>query len=89
MEHHERLDGSGYPRRLKGKDIILEARILAISDVLDAMTHYRPYREALGLEKACEELRDGAGSKYDPRIVEIVFNLIDKKGKKIFWNNNK
>lgn len=74
-QHHERLDGSGYPLGLKGEDISLEARILAVSDVLEAMTHRRPYREAMGGEKAQEELRSGCGSKYDSRIVEIALTL--------------
>lgn len=85
-QHHERLDGSGYPRKLNGNEIILEARILAVSDVLESMTHYRPYRQALGLEKALEELENGCGLKYDPKIVEVVFNLIKKNSGKEFWN---
>ncbi|UCD14924.1 MAG: PAS domain S-box protein [Candidatus Omnitrophota bacterium] len=84
-QHHERLDGSGYPQKLKGDSILLEARILAISDVLEAMTNHRPYREALGLKKATRELQGGRGSKYDSKIVEIVFNLINKNGGSAFW----
>lgn len=86
-QHHERLDGSGYPRGLKGEDIIFEARILAVSDVLESMTHHRPYREALGLEKAGEELRSGSGSKYDPQIVEIALSLVKENNGKMFWSN--
>ncbi len=87
-QHHERLDGSGYPRKLKGNDILFEARILAVSDVLESMTQHRPYREALGMMSACEELKNGSGIKYDASIVDIVLNLAEKSGRKIFWKNN-
>jgi len=87
-QHHERLDGSGYPRGLKGDQITLEAKILAVSDVLEAMTHHRPYREAKGLEKACKELQKGRGVKYDAKIVDIVLDLIEKGGDKEFWLTN-
>lgn len=84
-QHHERLDGTGYPQKLKGENILIEAKILAVSDVLEAMTHYRPYRAALGLNKACEELEKGKGTKYDGKIVDILFDLIEANGKKEFW----
>ncbi|MBU1121471.1 MAG: HD domain-containing phosphohydrolase [Candidatus Omnitrophota bacterium] len=84
-QHHERLDGSGYPQKLIGDSILVEARILAISDVLEAMTNHRPYREALGLKKATEELRGGCGSKYDTGIVDVIFNLIDRNNGNVFW----
>jgi PAS domain S-box-containing protein len=87
-QHHERLDGSGYPRRLSRDEVILEARILAASDVLEAMVSHRPYREALGLDKALEELKGGSGIRYDAKIVETIFDLVEKNGKKIFWLNN-
>jgi len=86
-QHHERLDGSGYPNHLKEEEILPEARILAISDVLEAVTSRRPYREALGLERAIEELKAGAGSKYDEKLVKIVFNLIERYEHKPFWMN--
>ncbi|MDD5618560.1 MAG: PAS domain-containing protein [Candidatus Omnitrophica bacterium] len=86
-QHHERLDGSGYPRELRENGIILEARILAISDVLESMTSYRPYREALGIEKAMQELENGKGSKYDSQVVEVVFNIIKDNTGKVFWLN--
>ncbi|MBL7131306.1 MAG: hypothetical protein ISS45_07905, partial [Candidatus Omnitrophica bacterium] len=76
-----------YPRGLKGDKIILEARILAISDVLESMTSHRPYRQALGLKKALGELRKGSGLEYDPKIVKIVLNLIKKNKRKRFWLN--
>jgi len=87
-QHHERLDGTGYPRGLKGQDISQEARVLAVSDVLEAMTSHRPYREALGLDKAMEELKKGNGEKYDSQIVEIVIHLVSDNGNKIFWSTN-
>jgi PAS domain S-box-containing protein len=86
-QHHERIDGSGYPNRLKSDKILPEARILAVSDVLESMTSFRPYREALGLDMAQEELRSGAGSKYEPEIVGIAMKLIQENGGKEFWND--
>ncbi|MFH1577767.1 MAG: HD domain-containing phosphohydrolase [Candidatus Omnitrophota bacterium] len=84
-QHHERLDGSGYPRQLKAGEVVLEARILAVSDVLESMVCHRPYRAALGLEKACEELESGCGSKYDSEIVKVAINLIKENDGKAFW----
>ncbi len=87
-QHHERLDGSGYPRQLKEEQILYEARILAVSDVLEAMTSHRPYREALGIVKALEELKKGQGIKYDVKIVDTVVDLIKDNGGKPFWQNS-
>jgi len=87
-QHHERLDGSGYPRGLKAAQILPEARILAASDVLEAMTHHRPYRAALGMAKACEELRLGKGIKYDAQSVDILLKLVEKNRGKPFWIDN-
>lgn len=84
-QHHERLDGSGYPRGLKGNEIIMEARILAVADVLEAMTFRRPYRAALGLDKAIAEIKRGAGEIYDKRIVKIAIQLLNEKEKQLFW----
>ncbi len=75
-QHHERLDGSGYPCGLKGEDIMPEARILAVSDVLEAMTYRRPYRDSLGLDMALSELRGGYPTKYDGNMVDTVLGLI-------------
>ena len=86
-QHHERLDGSGYPQGLKGDEIIIEARILAIGDILEAICSHRPYREALGLEKAKEELIKGAGVKYDKSLVDIALGLIRKNNHNVFWLN--
>ncbi|MFH1640562.1 MAG: HD domain-containing phosphohydrolase, partial [Candidatus Omnitrophota bacterium] len=87
-QHHERLDGSGYPRGLKDKDIIVEARILSVCDVLESMTSGRPYREALGLDSALEELTRNSGLKYDQEIVGVASSLIEANDKKPFWVTN-
>lgn len=84
-QHHERQDGSGYPRKLRGDEILMEARILAVSDVLEAMACYRPYREALGLEKAMEELDKNSGLKYDSEVVDIVREMVKENNNKVFW----
>lgn len=68
--HHERLDGSGYPRQLSGDRISQEARIVAVSDVVEAMATHRPYRAALGIDAALAEVRRGAGTQYDAQVVE-------------------
>ena len=75
-QHHERMDGSGYPRGIKGNDILLEARILAVADTVEAMASHRPYRPALGVRKALEEIQTQRGIKYDPEVVDaclVVF----------------
>ena len=69
LQHHERLDGSGYPRGLRGDEILPEARVLAAADVLEAMSSHRPYRPALGVEAGLAELRDGAGVLFDTEVV--------------------
>ena len=74
-QHHERLDGSGYPRGLKGADILPEAKILIVADVVEAMSSHRPYRAALGIEKALEEITDNRGSKYDEAAVDACLEL--------------
>ncbi len=88
-QHHERLDGSGYPKGLKEDKIMLEARILAVSDVLESMTSHRPYRAALGIKKAIKELKSGAGKKYDKKIVDVVISIIKKNNGRVFWNSQK
>ena len=69
LQHHERQDGSGYPAGLSGDEIPLEARILAVADVVEAMASHRPYRPALGLEAALAEVRSGAGTGFDAEVV--------------------
>ncbi len=75
-QHHERLDGSGYPQGLRGDEIMLEARIVAIADVFDALTSERPYRAAEGVAGALRTLSDGAGSQYDSEGVQALLHLI-------------
>ena len=79
-EHHERLDGSGYPRGIKGDEIIIEARILAVADVVEAISSHRPYRPSLGLSVALEEIRNGAGITYDKRAVAACLKLFEEQG---------
>lgn len=75
LQHHERLDGSGYPEGLVGDAILVEARILAVADVVEAVCSLRPYRPALGIEKALEEIRKGRGFRYDTRVVDACIKL--------------
>ena len=79
MYHHERYDGTGYPEGLKGEDIPLVARIIGVADAFDAMNSNRCYRKAFDSEKIISELREGAGKQFDPDIVKIMLELIDKK----------
>ncbi len=75
--HHERWDGTGYPRGLKGEEIPLAARIFAIVDVFDALTSDRPYRKAWTREEALAHIREGVGTHFDPRVAEVFFELVD------------
>jgi PAS domain S-box-containing protein/putative nucleotidyltransferase with HDIG domain len=80
LQHHERMDGSGYPKGLKGEEIILEARILAVADVMEAITAHRPYRPALGFDKALAEVDAKRGQLYDPNVVDACLRLFREKG---------
>ena len=75
LQHHERMDGSGYPLGLSGEDILLEARILAVADVVEAMASHRPYRPSLGLDKALEEIVQNKGKLYDPKVADACLKL--------------
>jgi GAF domain-containing protein len=75
LEHHERMDGSGYPQGLKGEEILLEARILAVADVVEAMASFRPYRPALGVDKSLEEISQNRDILYDPGVVDACLKL--------------
>lgn len=75
--HHEWFDGTGYPRGLRGEEIPLAARIFSIADSFDAMTSDRPYRRALPLERALEEIREGAGTQFDPAVVRAFLELVE------------
>ncbi|MFA5321159.1 MAG: HD-GYP domain-containing protein, partial [Smithella sp.] len=77
-QHHERIDGSGYPRGLKGSEIALEARIIGVADVIDAMASYRPYRPALGVDAAIEEIVKFKGITYDPVVVDACLKVYKK-----------
>jgi len=70
IQHHERMNGSGYPYGLEGQEILLEAKILGVADVIEAMCSHRPYRPALGIEKALEEIEKKRGVLYDPEVVD-------------------
>jgi PAS domain S-box-containing protein/putative nucleotidyltransferase with HDIG domain len=80
LQHHERLDGSGYPQGLKGDDICLEARILGVADMVEAITAHRPYRPAMGLDKALSELEALRGQAYDTDVVDACLLLFREKG---------
>ncbi|MFQ5861658.1 MAG: HD domain-containing phosphohydrolase [Candidatus Brocadiales bacterium] len=80
LQHQERMDGSGYPAGLSGEDIILEARILGVADVVEAMSSHRPYRPALGIDKALEEISKNRGVLYDANAVDACVRLFTEKG---------
>lgn len=80
LQHHERMDGSGYPQGLNGNDIILEARIIAVADVIEATASHRPYRPALGLDIAMKEIHEGAGKIYDTDVAAACIRLFEEKG---------
>jgi len=80
LQHHERMDGSGYPFGLTDEKIILEARILAVADVVEAMASHRPYRPALGIDKALEEITQNRDTLYDAKIVDVCLRLFREKG---------
>jgi len=84
LQHHERMDGSGYPQGLSGKDILLEARIIGVADVIEAMSAHRPYRPALGIEIAIEEIIKNRGTLYDPRVVDACLSIYHAEGQKGF-----
>ena len=75
LQHHERMDGSGYPLGIQGEEILLEARILAVADVIEAMSSHRPYRAALGLDEALAEIRKNRGVLFDPVVVDACLEL--------------
>ena len=77
LQHHERLDASGYPRGLKGSEILQEAKILAVADVVEAMSADRPYRPAMGIEIALDEIRAGSGRLFDPEAVSVCCELFE------------
>ncbi len=80
LQHHERMDGSGYPSRLQRDQIMQEARILAVADVVEALSSHRPYRPALGLDRALAEIASARGVLYDPPVVDACMRLFREKG---------
>jgi len=86
LQHHERIDGTGYPKGLSGKDISLEAKILMVSDVVEAMASHRPYRAAFGIERALGEIKQNSGILYDPDVVDSCIEVFENE-KYRFENN--
>ncbi len=82
-QHHERMNGSGYPRNLKGDEILIEARIMAVADVVESMASHRPYRPALGIDAALEEIEKNKGILYDPAVADACLRLFREKNYKI------
>lgn len=85
LQHHERVDGSGYPNQLAGEDIILEARILCVADVVESMISHRPYRQAPGVEKALAEIELNSGVLYDPAVADACYKLSTNGGIRLNW----
>jgi putative nucleotidyltransferase with HDIG domain len=79
LYHHERWDGGGYPKGLKGEQIPIEARIIAIAESFDSMTTVLPYRPAFSLEETIKELRKGAGSQFDPKLVDAFIRIVEAR----------
>jgi PAS domain S-box-containing protein/putative nucleotidyltransferase with HDIG domain len=80
MQHHERINGSGYPLGLSGREILLEAKIIAVADSIEAIASHRPYRPALGLDRALKEVSDKKGILYEPEVVDMCLKLFNEKG---------
>jgi HD-GYP domain-containing protein (c-di-GMP phosphodiesterase class II) len=83
LQHHERMDGSGYPQGLKGGEILLEARILAVADVIEAIASHRPYRPSVGLDAALEEIAAHRGTLYDTAVADAALRLFREKNYRI------
>jgi len=80
LQHHERIDGSGYPHGIRGDDILLEARIVGVADVVETMASHRPYRPSVGIDKALEEVKEHSGQLYDPQVVDACLVVFTEKG---------
>ena len=85
-QHHERMDGSGYPRNLKGDEILMEARILAVADVVEAMASHRPYRPGSGIEATLKEIEKNKGVLYDNVVADACLRLFREKGYQLTWD---
>ena len=79
LQHHERLDGSGYPQGLKGDRILIETRIISVADVVEAIASHRPYRPGFGIDVALEEIEKNKGILYDEKVVEVCLKLFREK----------
>jgi HD-GYP domain-containing protein (c-di-GMP phosphodiesterase class II) len=79
LQHHERIDGSGYPAGLSGDEILIEARIIAVADIIEAMSSHRPYRPALGIKAALNEIIKYRGIYYDIEVVDACLKLFQEK----------
>lgn len=79
LQHREYYDGSGFPKGIKGEDILLRARILAVADAIEDLTSHRAFRNALTLNEALKEIFANSGSKYDPKVVEVCLKLFREK----------
>ncbi|MHB8770112.1 MAG: response regulator [Syntrophales bacterium] len=86
LQHHERLDGSGYPQGLKEEAILIEARIIAVADVVESMASHRPYRPSRGIEPALDEIAKNKGALYDPAVVEACERLFKEESYKLVWD---
>ena len=80
LQHHEKIDGSGYPRGLKNGQILLESKIITVADVVEAMASHRPYRPALGIDAALEEIAKYKGILFDPAVVDMCLELFRERG---------
>jgi putative nucleotidyltransferase with HDIG domain len=80
LQHHERMDGSGYPQGLAGDNIVFEARIICVADVVETMASHRPYRPSMGMDKALGEISKNRGVLYDPRVVDACLKIFREKG---------
>ena len=87
-QHHERMDGSGYPQGLKGNDILLEARIMAVADVVEAIASHRPYRPSLGIDFALDDISRNKGILYDADVVDACLKLFREKGYNLVLNKS-
>lgn len=87
LQHHEKMDGSGYPNGLKGDQILLEARIICVADVVEAISSHRPYRPSLGIDIALAEIEKNKGLFYDSQVVDACLRLFREKGYKMFGGN--
>ena len=85
LQHHERLDGSGYPEGKSGDEVLLEARILGLADVVEAISSHRPYRSALGVDRALNEIKANRGILYDPKVVDVCVEILTDESSDLDW----